>query len=136
MALNKALEALERASSSSAATSETLALYGRALLRSGHADLAERTLQQATERYPVEPAAFTDYADAAEQQNHLEAARQALLRYGALAGDDEGFSLRASRLAAIALKMNDNAAAAIWIARALERDPDNVALLSLQRRVR
>ena len=39
VALNKALEALERAGSTSAATSETLTLYGRALLQSGRVDV-------------------------------------------------------------------------------------------------
>ena len=51
----------------SAATSETLTLYGRALLQSGRIDVAERILQQATERYPIEPTAFLFYATAAEQ---------------------------------------------------------------------
>ena len=68
VALNKALEALERAGSRSAATSEALTLYGRALLQSGRVDVAERILQQATERYPIEPAAFLFYATAAERR--------------------------------------------------------------------
>jgi tetratricopeptide (TPR) repeat protein len=135
VALNKALEALERAASSSTATSEVLTIYGRALLQSGRTALGEDVLQQATERYPVDPAAFLHYADAAEQQNHFASARQALLRYGALVGDDEAFPRRASRIAALSLKMNDRAAAAVWVARGLERTPDNPALLAIQRRL-
>jgi tetratricopeptide (TPR) repeat protein len=136
VALNKALAALERAGSSDAATSEMLTLYGRALLQTGRDDLAERALQQATERYPVDPAAFLYYADAAERQNHLDAARQALVQHGVLVGDDQGFSGRASRIAALSLKMNDPATAGIWVVRGLEKDPQNVALLAIQRRVR
>ena len=170
VALNKALEALERAGSTSAATSETLALYGRALLQTGRVDVAERILQQATERYPVEPAAFVFYADAAEQQNHPAAARQALIQYGALVEDDRGFVTRAERIAVLSLLLDDSAMAVEWlqraiaagdadvrlleslagaqlragdrpaaeatIARALEKDPKNAALLSLKRRLR
>ena len=47
--------------------------YGRALAQAGDG-AAERTLRQATERYPVEPMAFLLYATAAERQNHLGSA--------------------------------------------------------------
>jgi tetratricopeptide (TPR) repeat protein len=120
VALNKALEALELIGSTSDATSETLTLYGRALLRNGQIDLAERTLQQATERYPVEPNAFASYATAAEQQGHWDAARQAWILYGALVGDDEGFLARAERIAALSLHLNDPATAIEWLERANE----------------
>jgi len=134
-ALNKALEALERAGSSGAATSDALTLYGRALLESGRADLAERVLQQATERYPVEPGAFLYYADAAEQQNRFDAARQALLQYGALMGDTDGFPERAWRLATLSLKLKDPATAVAWVERGLEKDPANAALLDVRERL-
>ena len=49
-ALSKALEALERAASAVTATSETKALYGRALLLSGQPDAAEQLFQQAAQR--------------------------------------------------------------------------------------
>ena len=170
VALNKALEALERVGSTNTATSETLTLYGRALLQTGRVDTAERTLQQATERYPVEPEAFLLFATAAEQETHFDAARQALIKYGALVGDDPGFVARAERIAALSLRVNDTATAIEWldranaasatdvrllqllaearvkagdrkgaeatIARALEKDPNNAALLALSRRVR
>ena len=55
---SKALEALEAAASRPNATSETLALYGRALFLSGNTEAAVRTLQQATSRSPVEPLAY------------------------------------------------------------------------------
>jgi tetratricopeptide (TPR) repeat protein len=118
VALNKALEALERVGSSNGATSETLTVYGRALLRNEQVDLAERTLKQATERYPVEPTAFVFYATAAEQQNHWEAARQAWLMYGDLVGDDKDLLTRAERIAALSLRLNDATAAVEWLQRA------------------
>jgi len=134
VALRKGLEALERAVLGHDATSEALTLYGRALVLSGRTDLGERALQQATQRSPVDPAAFLHYADAAEQQNHVETARQALLQYAALVGDDQAFPRRAARIAALSLKMNDRPTAAVWLARGLEKAPDNLALLAIERR--
>jgi len=73
--LSKAREELERVASSPPATSETLTLYGRALLQDGDVDGAEHALQQATLRFPVDPQAFVLYASTAEKQSHLEPAR-------------------------------------------------------------
>ena len=117
-ALNKAIEALEHVGSTNDATSESLMLYGQALLQAGQIELAERTLEQATERYPVEPPAFVLYARAADQQHHWEAARQAWLQYGALVGDDRDFLPRAEHIAELSLHVNDTATAIEWLARA------------------
>ncbi len=87
VALGKALEALQTAAARAAASSETLALYGRALLRSGDAAAAERVLQQAVTRFPVEPVAFLHLAQAAERLRHPAIARAARERYDALTGD-------------------------------------------------
>ena len=61
-ALSKALEALERAASALSATSDTKALYGRALMLSGQFEAAEQLFQQAAERYPVDPSALRQLA--------------------------------------------------------------------------
>ena len=81
--LNKALEAL-RAGVNRDSTSEALTLLGRALLMAGQAGRAERVLRQATQRFPVAPAAFRYLADAARQRGNAAAARRALLDYEAL----------------------------------------------------
>ena len=86
VATGKALEALQPFASRSDASSETLALYGRALLRSGNAAAAERVLQLAVTRTPVDPLAYRDLADAAGRLGHRGAARDARLRYALLAG--------------------------------------------------
>ena len=130
-ALNKALEALERACSNPGSTSTALTLFGRALLRDGQLQRAEQTLLQATTRFPVEPAAFLFYATAAERQNHLDAARRALVDYSSLAADDAQFAMRAERIASLSLRLDDAATAARWLGRAVEASPSDIRLLVL-----
>ncbi len=168
LALKKAIEALDRFGTDQRASSDALALYGRALLRDGQTERAEQMLQQATTRYPLDPSSFVQYATAAERLNHLDAARQALIDYGALAGDDAQSLARATRIAALSMRLNDPASAIRWlqkasdanpsdgkvlfsladaqfragdvdgarktVARGLQLDPENVALLKLSRR--
>jgi tetratricopeptide (TPR) repeat protein len=83
-ALGKALEALQVATAHPATTSEALALYGRALFLSGDAAAAERTLQQATARAPVDPVAYLYLSEAAARLRHETVARDADVKYAAL----------------------------------------------------
>ena len=99
VALNKAIEALQPTAASATASGETLTLYGRAMLLSGDASVAERALLQATGRTPVEPAAFRYLADAAERLGHVPIARDALLRYVALIGEGDVDPATLTRLA-------------------------------------
>src|SRR5262252_3955574 len=108
--LSKAHEALERAASGPAATSESLVLYARALLQEEDVDGAEHALQQATTRYPIDSQAFLLYATTAERQNHLEAARQALIDYQAIASA-EAKSATASLISALSQRLAARAAA-------------------------
>ncbi|MCC7418025.1 MAG: tetratricopeptide repeat protein [Acidobacteria bacterium] len=128
VALSKALEALERIASSPGATSETLALYGRALLRGGETEAAERVLQQAIARAPVDPGAYLLSAAAAERLNHLEEARAALIAYGGLVADDPDMAARAARIGALSLRLNDPQAAVSWFAQAAGADPRDLPL--------
>ncbi len=89
IALDKALEALQPVASSTTASADTLTLYGRALLLSGDPGRAERALVEAARRPPVDPAAYRYLADAAERLGNRPAAREALLRYVALIGEEE-----------------------------------------------
>ncbi len=117
-ALSKALEALERVASIAAGTSDVLTMYGRALLKANQPEAAERVLQQATDRYPVDPEAFLAYAEAAERQDHLAAARAALIGYGTLVGIDGAFVARATRIGELSMRLDEPAAAAVWFQRA------------------
>lgn len=83
-AITKAREALESAASRPAATSETLALYGRALFLSGNVEAAVRALQQATSRVPVEPLAYRYLSEAAAETRDTALAHDADIRYAAL----------------------------------------------------
>jgi tetratricopeptide (TPR) repeat protein len=126
--LSKAREALERVASSPAATSETLTLYGRALLQEGDVDGAEHALQQATTRFPIDPSAFVLYASTAEKQGRLEPARQALIQYGGLTLNDVDFVQRATRIASLSLRLNEPQTAVTWLTRAASSSPNDVRL--------
>jgi tetratricopeptide (TPR) repeat protein len=120
LALNKAIQALERAGSGPNVSSETLTLFGRALLRNGQIDRAGQILQAATTRYPVDPMAFFYYASVAERQKHFDTARQALIDLNALRGDDDDKGERAARIASLSMRLNDPASAVQWYQKAVD----------------
>lgn len=122
IALSKALEALQAVPVDSDVGSEAKFLFGRALLLAGDRELAERVLQDAVTRYPVDPQAFLFLADAAEGLGHLRDARQALVRYQALTGDDPNpasQAQRAARIAELSLRVADPATAVVWFQHAI-----------------
>jgi tetratricopeptide (TPR) repeat protein len=123
-ALSKALEALERVASTPQASSDILASYGRALLKAGRNQTAERILQQATRTFPVDPDAFLWYAEAAERLAHHAAARAALIDYEALVVDDADAPLRAERIGRLSLTLNEPGFAVPWFRRASNGDSD------------
>jgi tetratricopeptide (TPR) repeat protein len=128
--LSKAREALERVASSPSATSEGLTLYARALLEEGDADGAERALQQATTRYPIDPGALLLYASTAEKQNHLDEARKALIQVGAVIDADNDFVPRATRIASLSLQLGDPEIAVAWLNRAISSSPNDLRLVA------
>ena len=127
--LSKALEALGRGASSPDATSDILTLYGRALLLDEQFDAAEAALQQASTRYPLDPASLVLYATVAERLGHLDAGRQALIDYAGLVADDADGVAHATRIAGLSLKLNDAPTAVTWLERALRIGPDDVRLI-------
>jgi len=129
-ALGKALEALARAASDAAATSEALTLYGRALLQSGEIELAALTLERATTRYPVDPASFLLHATAAERLDDPDTARQALIKYVALVPDDPELGAHAGEIGALSLRVNDVATAVDWLQKAAASAPGDVRVLA------
>ncbi|MGH9409969.1 MAG: tetratricopeptide repeat protein [Vicinamibacterales bacterium] len=124
VALSKALGALEGAVGSDN-SSEALMLFGRGLLMTGDAESAERMLQDATEKSPIDPLAFYYLAEAAERLGHLAAARDALVDYDAL----EGGSANAVRIADLSLKLGDFYGAADGFLRAAAAGKGDAVLL-------
>jgi tetratricopeptide (TPR) repeat protein len=133
--LNKALEALEQAIGLED-TSEAFMLFGRALLLASDDELAERMLLRATQKLPVDPLAFYYLAEAAERRAHVDVARQALVNYLALDGDDRDGRRRAvlsARVADLSMRLQDSATAITWYERAapvLSSDSDFVVQLA------
>jgi tetratricopeptide (TPR) repeat protein len=125
-ALSKALDALERVARTPGATSEVLTLYGRALLRANQPEDAERVLEQAIERYPVDPSAYLHYAGVAEGGGHLEAARAALIEYGSLVSDEADFAGRAMTIGRLSLRLGDPVTARTWLERAAAAGPEDL----------
>jgi tetratricopeptide (TPR) repeat protein len=127
--LKKALEALENAVSVES-DSEAYMLFGRALLLAAEDERAEQMLLQATQKLPADPLAFYYLAEAAERRGHLEPARQALLDYIALAGEDLDARRRAglaARIGDLSMRVADYPAALTYYERAapaLAADPD------------
>jgi predicted Zn-dependent protease len=122
VALSKAIEALQGAVGSDD-SSEALTLFGRALLMTSDEETAERMLQDATQKRPVEPLSFYYLADAAERLGHFDVARRALLDYEVLHGDETDprrRSAHAARLGDLSLKLNEPAAAATYFLRAAD----------------
>jgi len=128
--LSKAREALERVAASPAATSRALTLYARALLQDGDASAAERALQDATTRFPIDPASLLLYASTAEKAGHAEAARTALIQYGALTASDADLVSRATQIAALSLHLDDPQTAVEWLSRASASAPGDTRLLA------
>jgi len=93
-------------------------------------------LQRATEKLPADPLAFYYLADAAERREHVGVARQALLDYVALAGDDADARRRATiavRIADLSMRLDDAPLATAWYERAaplLSTDPSFIVKLA------
>jgi tetratricopeptide (TPR) repeat protein len=82
--LRKAVDILRPIAARTNASGETLALYGRALLRSGDVAGAELVLRQAALRTPIVTASLVDLAEAADRLGHRDVARDAQRRYAAI----------------------------------------------------
>jgi predicted Zn-dependent protease len=132
VALNKALEALESGVGDDN-SSEALTLFGRALLLAADTTSAERMLDDATRRQPVDPLAFSYLAEAAERLTHYAAARQALLDYAALRGDEPDARKRiaeSTHLGELSLRLGDYASAGSFFLKAAEDAPNDAALIA------
>lgn len=129
VALNKAVEALEQAASRSDASSDTFAELGRAWRLAGDMRAAERALRQAVARVPVPPDAYLQLADVTERDGRLQDARDALLKYATLVGDDKPLAATSARIGNLSMRLGEPALAVRWFARAIDESDPTTSLL-------
>lgn len=128
VALNKAIEALQQAASRSDATSDTFAELGRAWSLAGDRMAAERALRQAVARVPVPPDAYLQLADLTNRDGRIQDARDALLKYAILIGDDKPLAEVSSRIADLSMRLGEPALAVRWFQRAIDESGPTAAL--------
>ena len=128
VALNKAIEALQHAASHSDATSDTLAELGRAWLLAGDRPAAERALRQAVAKLPVPPDAYLQLAEVTARDGRIQDARDALLRYATLIGDEKPLAIVATRIADYSVRLGEPALAVRWFDRAIDEAGPSAAL--------
>jgi tetratricopeptide (TPR) repeat protein len=126
-ALSKALEALRTAQVHGASSSRVLTLYGRALLFSGDTPGALRALTEAAGKRPAGQDTFFWLDEAEQRSGHLREARDALVRYWALA--EPRPPALAARIGELSTRIDDHDAAARWLARAAAHPTADVPLL-------
>lgn len=128
VALNKALEALQQAAARSDATSDTFAELGRAWALAGDRMAAERALRQAVARVPVPADAYLQLADLTSRDGRVQDARDALLKYATLVGDDRPLAEVSTRIADLSMRLGEPALAVRWFARAIDESGPSTAL--------
>ncbi len=132
VALNKAVEALVQAANRTDATSETFAELGRAWSLAGDVRVAERALQQAVATLPVVPDAYLQLADITARDGRIRVARDALLKYATLVGDERSLATVATRIGDYSVKLGEPALAVRWFSRAMdEAGPSTTLQLKL-----
>jgi tetratricopeptide (TPR) repeat protein len=132
IALGKAREALRTAVVRGGSGRE-LALYGRALLASGDAAGAVRSLREASATLPVAPATLIDLATAAERTGDRQAARDALERHVALLAGAAASPAVLRRLGDYSASLSDWPSAVRWWRRVPAETADAGFLVALAR---
>lgn len=128
VALNKALEALQQAASRSDASSDTFSELGRAWSLAGDRQAAERALRQAVARLPVPPEAYLQLADVTVRDGRIQDARDALLNYATLVGDEKPMADVSTRIADLSMRLGEPALALRWLDRAIDEAGPSPAL--------
>ena len=128
VALNKALEALQQAASRSDASSDTFSDLGRAWALAGDMQAAERALRQAVARLPVPPDAYLQLAGVTERDGRVQDARDSLLKYATLVGDEKPLAEVSTRIADLSMRLGEPALAVRWFSRAIDDSGPSSAL--------
>jgi cellulose synthase operon protein C len=134
VALKKAIEALSTAASHSDVDSATLTDLARAWQIAGDTNAAERTLRRAVARLPVEPDAYLRLGRLAGAAGRAQEARDALIRYATLVGDDEPLAGVLTQIASYSIRLGEPRLALRWIDRAVDEVGLTPALGALRAR--
>jgi Tfp pilus assembly protein PilF len=110
------------------ATSDTLAALGRAYLLAGDRPAAERALRQAVARLPVPPEAYLQLAEVTGRDGRIQDARDSLLKYATLIGDEKPLAAVATRIADYSVRLGEPALAVRWFDRAIDEAGPSTAL--------
>jgi tetratricopeptide (TPR) repeat protein len=128
VALSKALQALRQAANYADAHGETFAELGRALMLAGDLRGAERALRQAVAKLPVPADAYLHLADVTSRDGRIQDARDALLKYATLVGDDRPLTSVATRIGDYSVRLGDPTLAVRWFERAIDEGGANTGL--------
>lgn len=128
VALTKAVEALARAASRPDASSELNADLGHAYLLTGDRVQAERSLRLAVARLPAPPDAYLRLAEITGRDGRILDARDSLLKYATLVGDDKPLAEVAERIGDYSSRLNEPAMAARWFDRAIDEGGTSASL--------
>jgi tetratricopeptide (TPR) repeat protein len=128
VALVKAVGALGHAASAPDATSETLTEFARAWVLAGDRKAAERALRQAIAKLPVPPEAYLQLAHVTASTGRILDARDALLKYATLVGDDKPLTAVATEIADYSVRLNEPELAVRWFDRAIDEGGPNTGL--------
>jgi len=128
VALMKAVEALSTAASRSDASSETFAELGRAQMMSGNPAAAERALRQSVGKLPAPPDAYLQLAEVTSRDGRIQDARDALLKYATLIGDEKPLATVATQIADYSVRLGEPALAVRWFDRAIDEAGPSSAL--------
>ena len=119
---------MTQAAKHSDAPGETFAELGRALQMAGDLRGAERAVRQAVARLPVPAEAYLQLANITARDGRIQEARDALLKYATLIGDDRSLAAVATRIGDYSVRLGDPALAVRWFDRAMDEGGANAAL--------
>ena len=128
VALNKAIQALQHAANRSEATGATYAELGHARLLAGDRPAAERALREAVARLPVPPDVYLQLAEVTARDGRIRDARDALLKYATLIGDDKPLVSVATQIGEYSLRLGEPTLAVRWFDRAIDEGGPSAAL--------
>lgn len=128
VALNKAIEALRHAAARADATSETYAELGRAWMLAGDRQAAERALRQSVAKLPLMPEAYLRLAEITGRDGRIQEARDSLLKYATLVGDEKPMASVATQIADYSVRLGEPVLAVRWLDRAIDEAGPSTAL--------